>query len=72
VQFSNDPASGSLVLNAQGIWLSGTVAAGFLVTNQILPDLASYDEAWYAYKWSDLDDDKLPSLDEITLIDHGN
>jgi hypothetical protein len=72
VQFSNDPASGSLILNAQGLWLSGTVAASFFVTNQILPNLASYDDAWYAYKWTDLDDDKAPSLDEITLVEQGS
>jgi hypothetical protein len=72
VQFMRDPASGSLVLNAQGLWLSGTVAAAYQVTQGILPNLASFDQAWYAYEWTDLNEDEAPSLDEITLNASGN
>ena len=71
IQFMRDPASGSLVLNAQGFWLSGTVAAAFQLTNAILPSLSSFDKAWYAYEWTDMNDDKLPDLNEITLKDSG-
>jgi hypothetical protein len=72
IQFMRDPASGSLVLNAQGLWLSGTIAAGFLVTNGIMPDLASYDQAWYGYEWTDGDGDKQPDLEEIELRASGS
>jgi hypothetical protein len=72
VQFSRDPDSGSLVLNAQGFWLSGTVAAAYLLTNQALPNVATYTEGWYAYEWTDADNDKLPDLGEIALVDSGS
>ncbi len=71
IQFMHDPASGSLVLNAQGMWLSGTVAGAYLVTSVVLPDLASFNKAWYAYDWTDADGDKAPDANEITLVDSG-
>jgi hypothetical protein len=71
VQFMHDPASGSLVLNAQGLWLSGTVAAAYQVTNVVLPDLASFNKAWYAYEWTDANGDKAPDANEITLVASG-
>jgi hypothetical protein len=72
IQFSRDPDSGSLVLNAQGFWLSGTVAAAHLLTNQILPNVATYTEGWYAYEWTDANGDKLPDVGEIELTDSGS
>ena len=71
IQFMRDPASGSLVLNAQGFWLSGTVAATYQMTNAVLPDIASFDQAWYVYEWTDGDGDKAPDADEISLVDSG-
>lgn len=71
IQFMRDPDSGSLVLNAQGLWLSGTIAAGYQVTNGLLPNLAQQDQAWYAYEWTDQDGDKAPDADEIVLVDSG-
>jgi hypothetical protein len=67
IQFMRDPQSGSLVLNAQGFWLSGTTAASYFMLNGILPNIASYDEAWYVYEWTDANGDMAPSLDEIVL-----
>jgi hypothetical protein len=67
IQFMRDAASGSLVLNAQGFWLSGTVAAAFQLKEGMLPNLSTFDQAWYVYEWVDMDDDKLPDLAEITL-----
>jgi hypothetical protein len=71
IQFMRDAESGSLVLNAQGLWLSGTVAATYQITNGFLPNLAVLDKAWYAYEWDDTSGDLAPQLDEITLIDSG-
>lgn len=72
IQFMRDAASGSLVLNAQGFWLSGTVAAAYQLTHGILPNLASAGEAWYAYDWTDKDGDKAPDDNEITLLASGS
>jgi len=72
IQFSRDPLSGSLVLNVQGFWLSGTVAAAYQVTSGLLPELETRDRGWYAYTWTDADGDKAPDADEIELIDSGN
>jgi hypothetical protein len=71
LQFMRDAASGSLVLNLQGFWLSGTEAAAFFVINGVLPDLAQFDQAWYVYEWTDANDDKQPDLAEIELIASG-
>jgi hypothetical protein len=68
IQFMRDPASGSLILNAQGTWLAGTVAAGYYFTQAIMPNLASYDRAWYAYEWIDDDGDNAPDLNEVELL----
>lgn len=72
IQFMRDPASGSLALNVQGLWLSGTVAATYQLTEGMLPNLASFDQAWYAYEWTDADGDKAPDLNEIKLVDSGS
>ncbi len=71
IQFMRDATSGSLVLNAQGFWLSGTVAAAFQVTNGMLPALSAFDKAWYAYEWTDKNGDKAPDQGEISLKDSG-
>lgn len=71
IQFMRDPQSGSLVLNAQGFWLSGTTAASFMMLNGILPALSTYDKAWYAYEWTDGNGDFAPQLGEIVLQDSG-
>jgi len=67
IQFMRDAASGSLVLNAQGFWLSGTIAAAFQLREGMLPTLSTFDQAWYVYEWTDMNDDKLPDLNEISL-----
>ncbi len=71
IQFMRDSKSGSLILNAQGFWLSGTVAAAYQLEHGVLPALPASNHAWYAYSWTDADGDKAPDLDEITLVDSG-
>lgn len=71
IQLLRDPDSGSLILNAQGFWLSGTLAAAHFLTNDVLPQLSQHDKAWYAYEWTDLDGDKSPAIGELTLLDSG-
>jgi hypothetical protein len=72
IQFMRDPESGSLVLNAQGFWLSGTVAAAYQVQAGLLPQLATQDKGWYAYEWTDMNADKKPDANEIVLKASGN
>jgi len=71
IQFTRHPVSGSLILNEQGFWLSGTVAGAYQLTHGILPELPQQDKAWYAYEWTDADGDKEPDLNEIELLDSG-
>jgi len=71
IQFMRDPDSGSLILNAQGFWLAGTVAAAYHLNSELLPDLGAQDKAWYAYEWTDRDGDKAPDADEIELLTSG-
>ncbi len=71
VQFMRDPTSGSLALNFQGFWLSGTVAGAYQLIQGLLPALDQQDQAWYAYDWTDLDGDKAPDLNEIQLLKSG-
>ncbi len=71
IQFMRDAESGSLVLNAQGFWLSGTVAATYQIKTAVLPNLASYNKAWYVYEWTDANADKAPDANEIVLTDSG-
>lgn len=72
IQFSRDPVSGSLILNVQGFWLSGTMAATYQITTGFLPQLETRDKGWYAYTWTDADGDKAPDANEIELIASGN
>jgi len=67
-----DAKSGSLILNAQGLWLSGTIAAAHQLEHAILPNLAAADKAWYAYEWTDQDGDQAPDSNEIQLVDSGS
>jgi len=71
IQFMRDPTSGSLILNEQGLWLSGTVAGAYQLIHGLLPSLDQQDQAWYAYEWTDLDGDKAPDLNEIKLLSSG-
>ncbi len=72
VQFMRDPASGSLILNLQGFWLSGTVAGAYQIINGLFPELDQQTKAWYVYEWTDLDGDKAPDQNEIELLSSGN
>ncbi|HEX2670976.1 MAG TPA: hypothetical protein VHM25_08890 [Polyangiaceae bacterium] len=71
LQFMRDAKSGSLILNAQGMWLSGTIAAAYQLEHGILPNLPAADQAWFAYKWTDADGDKAPDADEIEQVGMG-
>jgi len=71
IQLMRDPTSGSLVLNAEGFWESGTVAAAYFFANGILPNLNTFDKSWYVYEWTDKDGDLAPDVDEMKLVSSG-
>ena len=71
LQFMRDAASGSLVLNLQGFWLSGTEAAAFFMIHGVLPELPQFDQARYIYEWTDANGDDEPDLAEIEPIASG-
>lgn len=72
IQFLREPKSGSIILNAQGFWLSGTTAATYFFDKEVMPNLSQYDKAWYVYEWKDKDGDKAPDLNEISAVASGN
>jgi len=71
IQFVRDPDSGSLLLNAQGFWPSGTAAATYQFVNGMLPQLSQYRKAWYVYQWTDANADQAPDSNEIALVASG-
>ena len=73
IQMMREPTSGSLILNTQGFWQSGTNAASWYVVNQMLPTLSTWTKAWYVYKWTDGNSNGAPdNANEFTLVDSGS
>ena len=72
IQFMRDPSTGSLILNAEGFWLSGTVAAAYFFEHGMLPNLSQFDKSWYVYEWTDKDGDLAPDSNEMEQIAAGN
>jgi hypothetical protein len=68
VQLSVEPKSGTLCFSSVGMGGPGTVAAGYYVSQAMIPNLSSYTSSWYVYQWQDANSDFAPSLDEITLV----
>lgn len=72
IQLARDATTGSLILNAQGFWVSGTIAATYFFEHGVLPSLETFDKAWYVYEWKDKNGDKAPDLNEIAQVASGN
>jgi hypothetical protein len=60
IQFIRDPSSGSLILNAQGLWQGGTSAAAYYFVNVMLPTLATETKSWYVLQWTDMNANLTP------------
>jgi hypothetical protein len=72
LELSVEPMSGTLCFFGYGFLAPGTIAAGYYVQNSLLPTLSTFTDAWYAYEWTDVDNDGAPSAgDTFTLIAHG-
>ena len=67
-----DPATGTLTLALYGFTSPGTAAAAWYFVNEMLPALASFDESYYVYEWTDGDADLAPgAADTFTLVVSG-
>ena len=71
IQFMRDPSSGSLILNAQGFWQSGTTAAAYYFVNAMLPTLATETKSWYVLEWTDANANLAPDAGEFVLKGSG-
>ena len=63
-----EPVSGTLCLAAYGLMGPGTVAAAWLLENQVLPARASYSKSWYVFEWSDTNLDFLPNAADSFVL----
>lgn len=70
IQIGRDRVTGTPALILYGFHEAGTRAAAWQFINVILPDLTSFDDAYYVYEWTDGDADQEPDADEFVL--HGS
>jgi hypothetical protein len=68
VQLSVEPKSGTLCFSSAGMGGPGTLAAGYYVSQVMIPGLSGYTSSWYVYVWQDANSDFLPSANEIALV----
>ena len=61
-----------LVFLIWGISHAGTYASGIFFADVICPNLTSYTETYYIFKWTDLDGNGIQTSNEITLVVSGN
>jgi hypothetical protein len=72
LQVTVEPTTGTLELMGVGILGPGTQAGGYYASAEVLPNHASYTDAWYVYEWTDTSNDGIANAgDTFTLIAHG-
>ncbi|MGB6680980.1 MAG: hypothetical protein WBF08_06635, partial [Candidatus Bathyarchaeia archaeon] len=57
--------SGNNVFIVYGYGWKGTFAAGLFFKSIVYPNLSSYSDAWYVYRWNDSNGDEFVDLTEI-------
>jgi hypothetical protein len=60
------------VFSMWGISHTGTYAGGVYLSDFIYPNLASQTQGYYVCKWTDLNNDGIQQLDEITALTSGS
>jgi len=55
-----------------GISHTGTYASGLYFADAIYPNLTSYSEGYYIFKWTDLNNDGIQQSNEITVLTSGS
>ena len=48
-----------------GYGWKGTFAAGLFFKSIVYPNLSSYSDAWYVYRWNDSNGDEFVDLNEV-------
>ncbi len=72
IQLIRDPASGSLILNAQGFFPGATSIASEYLSTVIIPALSTYTKTWYVFHWVDsAGGDHMMQPSEVTLVQSG-
>ena len=61
-----------LVFLIWGIEYTGTYASGFSFVDIVYPNLASYNEVYYIFKWAYLDGNGIQTSNEITQVASGS
>jgi hypothetical protein len=73
VEMVVEPVSGTLSLAGIGMLAPGTLAAGYYMSNIIIPSPATYTNAWYVYQWDDTNGDLVADVgDTFTQLATGN
>jgi len=60
------------IMSEWGIGAKGTYAGGLCFIDKIHPNLQEDTNQYYIYSWTDLNSDKMPQPEEITLETSGN
>jgi hypothetical protein len=71
LQLFVEPLSGTLCLNAIGMFAPGTVAGGFWLSTEIIPKRDTYTDTWYVYEWTDSGDKMPNAADTFRVVAHG-
>jgi hypothetical protein len=72
VEMVSDPTTLTLMFAVYGFDVYGTVAGTWYFSNVMLTSLATFDQGYYIYEWSDTDHDSKPSSgDTYTLVTSG-
>jgi len=61
-----------LVFLIWGVEYTGTYASGICFADIVYPNLASYNESYYIFKWTDLDGNGIQTSNEITQVASGS
>ncbi len=56
LQLAVEPISGTLAYTGYGMLAYGTTAAGYYFATTVMPNIASYSDAWYVVEWTDSGD----------------
>jgi len=61
VELAVEPVSGTLSFSGVGMLAPGTMAAGYYLGAEIVPNRANYPNAWYLFEWTDTNGDSIPN-----------
>ncbi|MDP9000466.1 MAG: hypothetical protein M3O46_10190 [Myxococcota bacterium] len=71
LELSVEPTSGSLCFFGYGMDAGGTGAAGYFFRNNVVPNRATFTDAWYVYEWTTTGAGVPSASDTFTLLAHG-